>query len=301
MATTVEQLIVQMDADITRMSTKLDKAVAQNKKAKADIASAWTGQGGMAAIEKAFDSLGDAAGEAASKIPGLGAALGVLGPAGIAAAGAITAVLGAMEESKAALEFTSNLSKQADALHVTTDTLQEYQQALRLAGGDQTQVASSLQSFTEFLGKAEAGMPRAIKVFQELFGASFTKDSVKNLGGVQGALDAIKGKLQDLDAEQKEAFLSQTGLTGMKQLLEDSSGTLDELTSKTKDLGLVMDANLVAKGRELNEQLETATQQLNVEMKQAFVDIGPVIVGLIKLVAELVGQLSRSRTAPPSR
>lgn len=290
MATEIDRLIVNIDANFSAMSAKLDAALAKNKKTRSDIEQAWNGAGIGTAMDKALTNLIDKMGEAAKHIPGIGAALHVLGPAGLAAAAGIGALVEAFNETKAALDFASVISKQAEALHVTTDTLQEYQQALRLAGGDQTQVASSLQEFTQFLGRAEAGMPRAIKVFQELFGQSFTKEDVQNLGGVSGAIDKITGALQNLNTEQREAILGQTGLIGMKQLFEKPKADVEDLIASTKDLGLVMDADLVQKGRELNEQLETANQKLNVDMKEAFVALGPAIVGVIKLMAELVGE-----------
>jgi hypothetical protein len=48
-----------------------------------------------------------------------------------------------------------------------------------------------------------------------------------------------------------------------------------------------MDADLVKRGGELNDKFETVSKVIDVQLKSALVDLGPVLVGLLQLVADL--------------
>ena len=159
MATEIDRLVVKIDADIASMEQKLNKIIGQNKNAAKQIKDAWGGGGNIFdALNKGFADLSKSAGSAASGVPGLGAALAALGPEGIAATVAIGGLIEALNAAREAVAWSAELQKTADSLHITTTALQQYQVALHSAGGDQSQVASSMQTFTEMLGKASDGV-----------------------------------------------------------------------------------------------------------------------------------------------
>jgi hypothetical protein len=64
-----------------------------------------------------------------------GGAIEKLGVVGLTAAAGIGALAGSLAAAKAAMDFADDLQDTADRLHVTTDALQEYRYAVRLAGG----------------------------------------------------------------------------------------------------------------------------------------------------------------------
>jgi hypothetical protein len=293
MATEIDRLILKLDADITRMEDKLNKAIRANYAAAKKIEESWKGKGFADAAKSGFESLADSAGEAAKSIPGLGAALGSLGPAGLAAAAGIGLVIEALNKAKEATEFGAEISKTADRLHITTDALQEYQFALRASGGDQTRVTEAIQTFSEMLGKAEAGMPRALRAFRELFGTGFTPQDVTNMGGVEKAITKIQGAIQGLNTEQKEGILSQFGLTGMKEMMEKPVADIQKFKDEAHDAGNVMDAGVLKSSREINEELETAFKKIDVDWKTALIELAPLLKIIVDKFAEITEKAAK--------
>jgi len=287
MATEVDRLVVVFDANFKALDDKLNKVIQKNQQAAAKVNKSWAGTGGNA-LTKGFDDLAKTAGEAARAIPGVGSALGALGPAGIAAAVGIAAVVEAFRGAREAAKFADDINDTANRLHISTDALQEWREALRLAGGHEQDADEALQSFNDQLGKAEAGLPKALRAFRELFGKGFTAADVTRLGGATNAIKKIQAAIQGLNTEQQDAILSQFGLGGMRDLLEKPSDDMEQLLADTHKLGLVMDAELVRKGGDLNDEFETLHKAIDIELKGALIDLGPVLLDLLTKMKRLV-------------
>jgi hypothetical protein len=92
--------------------------------------------------------------------------------------------------------------------------------------------------------------------------------------------------MQGLSDAQKDAVISQLGLTGMKQLIEQPLDDIDRLDEAQK-VGIVMDADLVKRGGELNDEFETMSKVIGVQLKSALVDLGPILLGLLQFTAKI--------------
>jgi hypothetical protein len=73
----------------------------------------------------------------------------------------------------------------------------------------------------------------------------------------------------------------------MKQLIEDGADEMARLRDEAHKVGIVMDADLVKRGGELNDKFETVSKVIDVQLKSALVDLGPIISGLVGLLAQL--------------
>jgi hypothetical protein len=211
-----------------------------------------------------------------------GSALQHLGPMGYIAAGGIIAVAGALAQAKAAMDFADNLSDTAGRLHVTTDALQEYRYAIRAAGGEEKGADEALEAFSVTLGKAQAGLPKAMKGFAML---GFSKEQVKSFKDVETGLDAVTAKIAGIGSNvQKDAVVSQLGLTGLKDLIEKPLDEIRQLKQEARDLGLVMDSALISRAATAHDEFESLVKVVKLQLMSAFVDLGPVLVGLLKLL-----------------
>ena len=295
MATEIDRLVVKIDADIAAMEQKLNKVIGQNRNAAKQVKDAWGGGGNVfSAMEKGFEDLARSAGLAASSIPGVGVALRALGPEGLAVTAALGGFIAALDQAKEAVAWSAELQKTADGLHITTDALQTFQGALHAAGGDQTQVAAAMQNFNEILGKASDGVPKALKVFQELFGKGFTKEDVARLGDAGTALAVVNKEIQGLSKTQQEAIISQFGLSGMKDLLELTPEKFREAQVEAGKLGQIMDASVVAKGKALNDELDKSFKTIGVSWRTALTDLAPILEGLVALFAQITTSTMRT-------
>lgn len=207
----------------------------------------------------------------------LGEALGGLGLAGAAAAAAlVTAFAGARD----AMAFGDEIGDSANKLKVTTDYLQEMRFVAHQLGGEFSDADDALAGFTKTLGLAKSGLSaKALKPFEALGldPASFPT--------VQDALDAVIAKISALgDVAEQAAVADKLGLTPLLPAIREGSGAMDQMREKARALGFVMDAELVRKAGDANDQFEALQQVLNVEFKSAMTEAIPLVIELTRLM-----------------
>lgn len=300
MADGATALVLDLNAD-TRKSLKALDALTQRldklapeleAKGKRAMQGLERGMGGVN-VGKAFQNIFDSAKlatleEGSTKLRIFGSALEPLGPLGLAAAGGVAAFGLALEEAHKAVEFADSLYKLAKGAHVTTDELQEMQFALRVAGGNAADAAPALTTFSETLGKASAGAARALRPFKQLFGESFSAADAKRLIDSGHALETVTEAISNLSSTaQKDASVQQFGLEGLKLLIEEGPEKMREFRAEAEASGNVMDSHLVRRGHELNEEIETATGKIKVQLAEAFVNIGPLLLKLIGYLSDM--------------
>lgn len=289
-------LVLSVSADTSRALKELDKlnkkldglndnAQKSGKKTKAAIDGLFGKP--SAALDKIFDSTRFKVFDSGAARVGLfGSSLEKLGVAGLGAAAAIGAVAFALNQAGEAIKFTDELEDTANRLHITTDALQEYRFAIRAAGGDEKGADEALAGFSETLGKAQAGLPKAIKGFKEL---GFTDAQIKGFADTQDALGAVIDKISQLKSPaQKDAVASQLGLTGIKELTDLGVDGVTRLREEAHKAGVVFDAELIRKASGLHDQIETINARINIDMKAAFVGLGPVLLDLKKGLAGML-------------
>jgi hypothetical protein len=237
------------------------------------------------ALDKVFDSSKLAViEEGSTKLRIFGSAIEPLGPLGIAAAAGVVALGAAFEEAHKAIEFTDSLYKAAQAAHVSTDALQEYRAAIVKAGGDANAAGPALLQFSETLGKAQEGL-KGLRPFQALFGKGFSVADVKGLGGNEQALDAVVAKIQNLSSRsQQDAAISQFGLQGLAPLILAGADAWTKYREEAKSAGLVLSGDVIKRGHDLNVQMDELSGKIKNELTQAFIDLGPILIGLLGLL-----------------
>jgi hypothetical protein len=292
----IERITTVWDARFDRLEEKLNKAVRASYGAAGKIEKRFDAANGnisrifgKADPGKALDKVFDATrfkvlDSGVARVGLFGSALESLGPAGLGAAAAIGTLAAAFVGAREAARFADDIADTADRLHVTTDALQEYRFAIRAAGGEEKGADEALEKFSITLGKAQAGFSKAQKGFLSI---GFTKEQIKGFTDVETTIPKVAEHLQGLSAAQKDAALSLLGLDGLKQLFDKGPEQMAALRQEAHALGIVMDAELVKRGGELNDQFETVQKVIDVQLKSALVDLGPVLVDLLKLVAEL--------------
>jgi hypothetical protein len=234
-----------------------------------------------------FAALGTVAGTLTGNLPGVGAALGALvGPAAAATAG-IVAVTAAFNGAIDAVQYADSLSDTAKRLHVTTDALQEYRYAIRIAGGDTKGADDALEKFSENLGKAQQGLAKPLRAFKAL---GLDPDDFKS---TDAALKAVTKSMEGLSNAQKDAVISQFGLSGLKELIGGGADEMARLLGEAKSVGVVMDADLIARAGELNDEFETAKEVVGIQLKGVLVDLMPVIIKLIGFMAQFAMEAAK--------
>lgn len=239
------------------------------------------------ALRKVFDaSRFQVVEEGSAKLRVFGSAIEPLGPLGIAAAAGVVALSEALHKSREAIEYADSLYKAAAAAHVSTDALQEFRQAVEKAGGDGQAAGPALLAFSETLGKAQEGLAKGLRGFQAL---GFSPEQVKRFKDTEEALDAIVARIQNLRSRsQQDAAISQFGLQGLAPLILAGAEAWRTWREDAKTSGEVLDKEVIRRAHDLSVQMDELTGKIKNELTTAFVDLGPVLVDILKLTDKLL-------------
>lgn len=227
------------------------------------------------------------------RIGPLGHGLSSLGAVGLAAAAGVaaaaTGVAFALREARNAVVFAEELQDSADKINVGVEALQEWRAAALAVGLAAQDADAGLDGFQKKLGEALAG-GRSVKWFERL---GFSREDLQAFDDTEAALDAVMDKISGLGTEAERAAVSEKlGLGPLIPLVRQGSEEVARLRQEARDMGIVMDREMVQRADEAGRQMEILSQVIDMQLKQAFVGLAPVIVQILGLVAQLAKALN---------
>lgn len=267
-----------------------DKVGDSGKKMWAEIAL------GEKAANPALRAMSRASGEAQGAVQGLGAragiagtALGAFGAGGVIAAAGLGGLILALNQTRAALNFADEIDDSASRIGIGVEALQEWRFAAVDVGLAAADADSAIEGFQKKLGEALAG-GRSVKWFERL---GFSREDLKAFSSTEDALEAVIDKISDLSSEAERAAVSdKLGLGPLITLVRAGGEAIDEMRARARDLGVVMDESMIKRAGEANREIEILSQVIDLQLKQAFIDLAPAIVTALGLVAELATALA---------
>lgn len=217
--------------------------------------------------------------------------LGLASIASVGATAALAAVTAAVLQAREAMKFADELADQARAVGVSTDALQEYQYVLEATGGSGSDAAKALGDFREKFGAARAELSReAVSPFKAL---GLSADDLKHFPTAEAALAEVVKRIGELsDAAEQAAIAEKLGLEPLLPALQMGADAIANLRQEAHELGVVMDAELVRRAAEAQDEFDTLSKVIDVQLKSAIVDLAPVITATIGLVADLARAFS---------
>lgn len=229
----------------------------------------------------------------AGRIGPVGDGLASLGAGGLAvAAGVMAAVVAAAAAVRQAVEatrFADDLEDAAGKINIGVEALQEWRFAAAEAGATAADADSAIDSFQKKLGEAMAG-GRSVKWFERL---GFGADDLKAFKGTEDALDAVIDRIAGLGTEaERAAVADKLGLGPLIPLVRQGADAIEEMRARARELGIVMDEEMVKRGAEASREMEVLSQKIDMQLKQAFLDMGPAIVWVMGLVGQLASALN---------
>ncbi len=281
----IQRALREIGEDGERMANAIDRST---KKANR----------GLQAMDRAVDSAKDGVDDLADRTGPLGGVLKALGPAGLAAGaalgGLVVALGAAVRVGKEAVSTFAEIGKQADIIGVTVETFQ----ALRAESDAQGISFSILETGMKALEERQS---QIIQGQGELF--TRLKDTNPELLKQLEALDSNEDRLRAVatalaNAETQTdrnriayAAFGEAGVQVSKVLLA-TNGDIDALTTKGRELGLVMDQELIRRSQELQVEMDIASQVMDLQLKQAFVDFAPIALDTVRFLADIAGGLA---------
>lgn len=286
----IERLVTQFDADVSKLSDKLDGV---NRKVHGAVDS-WekrfaTLDFGKALNLSAISASTGVLGEATASVGALGAGLSALGPAGLVAAGAIVAVGAALDQTKKAMAWADELEATAQKLGLTVEQVQAYDFVAKESGVSTDAMRSSLENLNVALGKVQDNLARGKTSLQaKAFAAlELSPADLKNFQDAADLLPVIADRITKVrTAAEQAAIAKNLGLTELLPLLKQGGEAIRGMTTDAERLGGVMDAQMVRRLAEANHQVAALSQVIDTQMKEAFADLAPAIVTVVKLLAD---------------
>ncbi|RIJ65193.1 hypothetical protein D1604_12810 [Brevundimonas sp. LPMIX5] len=231
----------------------------------------------------------------------IGAGIGRMAAAAATAVTALVTVLGlavagAFNLGLAGQKMANDISDAAKRIGIGTDALQEWRYVAKQAGEDASAADRALESFAKKLSQATAGTSKeADKAFDLI---KIGPEQLKSFKSTEEALDTVIDRIKGLKTEAERAAVAEAlGLGSLSAALRDNAVDVAALRDEARQLGIVMDQEMVKRASEAQGQFDTLAQVIDVNLKSAFIDLAPVILTAISLVAELARTLADAMDA----
>lgn len=184
------------------------------------------------------------------------------------------------------MQYADELSDTARAIGVTTEALQEYQYVLKKSGQEEEDAARALSDFREKFGAARAELSKeAVNPFRAL---GLSAEDLKAFPTVEAALADVIARIGELSSTAEQAAIAEKlGLEPMLPAIQMGAAAIADLRREAHELGVVMDGELVRRAADAQDEFETLSKVIDIQLKSAIVDLAPAITMIIGLVADL--------------
>ncbi|MGN6487250.1 MAG: hypothetical protein ACTHLT_05435 [Devosia sp.] len=153
------------------------------------------------------------------------------------------------------------------------------------------QLSASLSGFNRASGQAEAGTGRMATALAKL-----NPELLKNLNAAKSQEERVRLAANAIDAagsasEKAALSVALFGDSGTKlvDVFNGGAEAIDGAMKKARELGLIIDRDLIARADDLGDEFDTATKVLDLQFKAALVDLAPILTGTASLIGGVVG------------
>jgi hypothetical protein len=242
MAQKVGNLVVEMSANVARLQRDFNKATSQAQR-----------------VGRRFKSI----------FKGVGLSIA----AGLSVAGLSNLV-------KSSLNAADAIAKGAAKANIATGTYQELAFALDKFDVSQEQATTGLMAFTKRLGEARSGTG-ALVTFLKKYDQALL-DSLTSAESNEQALNifmrALGGVKNDADrAALAAAAFSRSAGVSMAAALKDGGAALDQWRKKARELGVVIDADLLKRAEDAKDRFATLGQVVQAKTVVALADLVDIL------------------------
>lgn len=265
MATTVDNFNVRFGADFKELLAEMRKAEQAAPKFRSTM------QKELGAAHAAVERI-------AGQMKGA-----LLGIVGVFSAAKITGM------ARETLRWADDTKTLADRLGTSAESIQELIFAGREMNITSQEMTKGLSEFAVKVAEAASGKGRGVVAFQAL-GLS-VRDVEGRVKTLDAQLDDFADKIRQFDRPSQlalaKSFFGDEGALKFLDLLGQGKGKMDELRTAARNAGVVLSNEVVAKGEALNKEVERLTDKVNTGLRQAFLDLGPVIEGSLKVLLSI--------------
>ena len=248
----------------------------------------------MAAASKSVDRFAKNTDKSLKAIDARFMAVGKSLKAGIAglAVGAASAI--STDAIKRTFEWANALQDTADKIGLGTEALQELTQVNAQFGVSAKATETAMQRFSRRIGEAAVGTGELKGTLQQY------NIELRNSDGSMRSLEAIYSDYADAVAnagtEQEKLRMAvkafDTEGAGLVNVLRQGSAAIGDMRNEARQLGGVLDAEMIAKAAEANTRFDALTDRLGSQLRGAIISLTPVIYAAgaaIEFIASAAG------------
>lgn len=244
--------------------------------------------------DRAMDTIERRGDRMTAKLKGIGSgAFSGFTTGALSAAAAALSVTAAIQGVKGAFEKFGAIADQSAAAGLDAEFFQGIAYQASLAGVETNALAGALASFAKNAGLAAEGKGKMVSTLKAL--DPILLRNIQNATTQEERFKLVADALRNASSAAQAAAIASAafGDQGPKMVAAFRGGAeeIDAMARKAKDLGLIVDNDLIARADALGDEFDTVTQILDVQMKSALVELGPVLVGLTGLAADFAKEL----------
>jgi hypothetical protein len=187
-----------------------------------------------------------------------------------------------------------NIGKTADRLGFTTDALQELRVAAENAGVTTQTLDMAMQRFGRRLAEARQDAGEAKDALAEmgieLFNADGTARGIEDV--LNDVANAMQGMTNQTDRNRIAMKLFDSEGVALVNMLRDGAAGLEEMRQNARELGIVIDEDLIRNAEDAQQQLDLMSRVINANVSQALVNLAPLLVQGSELIANFARNVS---------
>lgn len=261
-------------------------AVEGGGKVKAELVNVGeSGERSLKKIDRAGDKASRGLANLTDRAKGLHIGMRALGGAlaGVAAVGGLATLI---DRSISAADV---IGKTADKIGVGVEALQELRYAAQLAGVEQRTMDMALQRFTRRVAEAAKGTGEAKQALSQMGIA--LKDQHGNIRRSEDLLNDVAEafkRTSDPAERLRLAFkLFDSEGVAMVNMLVGGAEALEATRRHARDLGIVLEEDLVRNAEKARDQLDTLGKVVSANLTRAMLDLAPAIADVSSGLADL--------------
>lgn len=206
----------------------------------------------------------------------------------VVAAGAVS-VGGLALMTKKAIDAAGALADTAFNLGINVEALQELRYAAELSGVAQESFDKSLEKFTRNIGAAAQGSGAAKDAFN-ILGVS-VRDAEGNIRDTESVFRDVSDAMAGIEnpTERVRLAFDLFGKQGvaMVNMLVQGSSAIDTMRQRARDLGIVLETDLIRDAEAAGDELDTLGKVVSVNLSRALLGLAPIIGDASSLLSEL--------------
>ena len=261
-------------------------AVEGGNRVKADLVSVGTsGERSIKKIDRASDKASRGLGTLGDRASSLRRNMRLLGGvvAGVAAAGGLALLV------KRSIDAADSIAKTADAIGISTDALQELRFAADLSGVSVESLDKALKFATKAIGELRTRTSSELTTALKDFDAQLLRN-IKSAGSVEEAIDLVFRRMGEMEDATKKAALAKSvfGRAGIDlvNIVRGEAGALDAMRQHARDLGIVLDEELLRNAEKAKDQLTVLGTVLGANLNKAILEHADTIGDLAERFTE---------------